>query len=39
VLVVDPRTGVVRHYRAGQQVVEIRGPISVDLACGCQVQV
>ena len=37
VLVVDPRSKLVRHYRPGQPMVEQQGPIAVDLACGCEV--
>ena len=38
VLVVDPRSKLVRHYRPGQSMVEKQGPIAVDLACGCSVR-
>jgi Uma2 family endonuclease len=38
VLVVDPRSHLVRHYRPDQPMVEKQGPIAVDLACGCSVR-
>lgn len=39
VLVVDPRSGRVLHYRPGQPIAELRAPVTVALACGCQVRV
>lgn len=39
VLVVDPRSGLVRHYRPERPVVELRTPATIALACGCRVQI
>jgi Uma2 family endonuclease len=39
VLVVDPRTSVVLHYRPGQPRVQHSSPVELDLACGCRVRV
>ncbi len=38
VLVVDPCSGHIRHYRPGQPVAELESPVTVALACGCRVQ-
>lgn len=38
VIVVDPRTGVVRHYHANG-ITALATPAHVTLACGCQVTV
>ena len=35
VLVVDPRTGVVTHYRT-KGVATHRSPVTIDLQCGCR---
>jgi len=39
VLVVDPRTRVVLHYRPGQPRAQHSSPLELDLACGCRVRV
>jgi Uma2 family endonuclease len=39
VLVVDPRSGVVRHYRAGQALRVLHTPQTIDLACGCRISI
>ena len=39
VLVVDPRAGHALHYRPGQPVVQLTSPVTVALACGCNVTV
>jgi hypothetical protein len=36
VLVVDPRTGLVHHYRADRPPAQYTAPITVDLQCGCR---
>jgi hypothetical protein len=36
VLVVDPRGGVVYHYRADQPPVRYTAPITIELQCGCR---
>ena len=36
VLVVDPRAGVVHHYRTDQPPTRYTAPITVDLQCGCR---
>lgn len=38
VLVVDPRSGLVRHYRPGQPMSELHTPTTIALACGCSVR-
>jgi len=37
VLVVDPRGGVVHHYRVDRPPVRYAAPITVELQCGCRV--
>jgi hypothetical protein len=37
VLVVDPRAGVVHHYRANRPPARYTAPITLDLQCGCRV--
>lgn len=39
VLVVDPRAGRVRHYRTGQALRVLETPQTIDLQCGCRVQI
>jgi Uma2 family endonuclease len=39
VLVVDPRAGAIRHYRPGLPIAELHSPATVELQCGCQIQV
>jgi Uma2 family endonuclease len=39
VLIVDPRSGLVRHYRPGRPMDELKAPAAVTLACGCRVSV
>lgn len=36
VVIVDPRTGAVRHDRPGQPSRELVSPVMIDLACGCR---
>jgi Uma2 family endonuclease len=38
VVVVDPRSGGLLHYRQGQPTVELMAPVTVDLTCGCSVR-
>lgn len=39
VIVVDPRSGRVRHYRRGQAAPQmLRSPATIALACGCSVR-
>lgn len=37
VLIVDPRSGAIRHERPGLPRADLHTPITVALACGCQV--
>ncbi len=37
VLVVDPRSGLIRHYQQGQRMAELQRPITLELRCGCRV--
>ena len=37
VLVVDPRAGVVHHYRVDRPLVRHPTPITIELQCGCRV--
>ena len=37
VLVVDPRAGIVHHYRADRSPTRYTAPITVELQCGCRV--
>jgi Uma2 family endonuclease len=37
VLVVDPRTGLIRHYQEGQPMAELQALVTVELRCGCHV--
>lgn len=37
VLVVDPRSGVVYHYRADHPRRTLASPVTVELGCGCRV--
>ena len=37
VLVVDPRAGIVHHYRAERPPTRYTAPITVELQCGCRV--
>jgi hypothetical protein len=39
VLVVDPRAGLVYHYRADRPRTEHRTPVTLELVCGCRVSV
>jgi hypothetical protein len=39
VVVVDPRSGVVRHYTATQSIQLHESPVTLDLQCGCRVTV
>lgn len=36
VLVVDPRSRLVRHYRPGLPTMTLGAPITIDLQCGCR---
>lgn len=38
VLIVDPRAGRVLHYRAGQALRVLETPQTIDLQCGCHLQ-
>jgi Uma2 family endonuclease len=37
VVVVDPRSGVVRHYRPGQPPSALASPATLEFTCGCSV--
>ena len=37
VLVFDPRSGLLRHYRPGRPMSRLATPVTVALTCGCQV--
>ena len=39
VLVLDPRSGEVHHFRPGQPKVVLMSPIEVILQCGCRCSV
>jgi hypothetical protein len=39
VLIVDPRAGLVYHDTPGQERRTLTAPVSIDLACGCQLTV
>jgi Uma2 family endonuclease len=39
ILVFDPETGEVRHFRPGRSEVRLATPVTLTLNCGCQVTV
>ncbi len=39
VVVVDPRTGVVFHFQGDRPPVTLQAPVTLDLTCGCRLDV
>ncbi|GAB4454477.1 MAG: hypothetical protein OHK0029_09120 [Armatimonadaceae bacterium] len=39
ILVLDPETNLVRHFRPGQSEVQYTSPHTLTLECGCEVTV